>query len=138
MEEYSRADRLASIEDKLDLLVHHLNQRIHNDSLMEQGVFVSCCFWYQDDLVYENPSCMPITPQHMPIHRSSNSTFQEEEELSPVKEHILTYMDENKRMISLHEQEFADSDSFQVNTTILKKIRSSNRTISPSIQGKIL
>ena len=48
----------------------------------------------------------------MPIHGSSNPTFQEEEELSPVKEHILTYMDENKRMISLHEQEFADSDSF--------------------------
>ena len=62
MEEYSRADRLASIEAKLDLLVHHLNQRIHNDSLMEQGIFVSCGFWYQDDLVYENPSCMPITP----------------------------------------------------------------------------
>ena len=86
MEEYSRADRLASLEAKLDLLVHHLNQTIHNDSLMEQGVFSGCGFWYQDNLVYENPSCMPITPQHMPYQRSSNPTFQEEEELSPIKE----------------------------------------------------
>ena len=32
-------------------------------------------------------------------------------------------MDENKRMISLHKQEFADSDSFQVNTSArLKKL----------------
>ena len=31
MEEYSRAIRLASIEAKLDLLVHYLNQRIHNE-----------------------------------------------------------------------------------------------------------
>ena len=31
MEEYSKEDRLASIEAKLDLLVHHLNQRIHKD-----------------------------------------------------------------------------------------------------------
>ena len=35
MEEYSKAVRLASIEAKLDLLVYYLNQRIHNDSLME-------------------------------------------------------------------------------------------------------
>ena len=38
MEEYSREDRLASIEAKLDFLIHHLDPRIHNDSLMEQGV----------------------------------------------------------------------------------------------------
>ena len=38
MEEYSREDRLASIEAKLDFLIHHLEPRIHNDSLMEQGV----------------------------------------------------------------------------------------------------
>ena len=35
MEEYSRANGLNSIEAKLDLLVHHLNQGIHNDSLIE-------------------------------------------------------------------------------------------------------
>ena len=86
MEENSRADRLASIEAKLDLLIHHLDQKIHNDSLMEEGVFNYCGFWYQDDLVYENSSCMPITPQHMPYQGSSNTTFQEEEELSPDKE----------------------------------------------------
>ena len=39
MEEYSRVDRLASIEAKLDILIHHLDLRIHNDSLMEQGLF---------------------------------------------------------------------------------------------------
>ena len=86
MEEYSRVDKLASIEAKLDLLVRHLNQRIHNDPLMEQGVFAGCGFWYEDNLVYENLSCMPITPQHMPYQGSSNPTFQKEEELSPVKE----------------------------------------------------
>ena len=86
MEEYSREDRLASIEAKLDLLIHHLDPRIHNDSFRELGVFNDCGFWYQDDLVYENPSCMPITPQHMPYQGSSNPTFQEEEELSLVKE----------------------------------------------------
>ena len=48
-------------------------------------------------------------------------------------------MDENKRMISLHEQEFPDSDSFQVDTSArLKKIISSNRTLSLSMQGKII
>ena len=57
MEEYSREDRLAS---KLDFLIHHLDLRIHNDSLMEQGV--------------------------LPYQGSSNPTFQEEEELSPIKE----------------------------------------------------
>ena len=62
MEEYSRANILASMEAKLDLLIHHLDQRIQNDSLMEQGVFTDCGFWYQDDLVYGNLSCMPITP----------------------------------------------------------------------------
>ena len=38
MEEYSSEDRLASIEAKLDFLILHLDPRIHNDSLMEQGV----------------------------------------------------------------------------------------------------
>ena len=47
---------------------------------------------------------MPITPQHMPYQGSSNPIFQEEEELSPVKEKIFSYMNENKKMISLHEQ----------------------------------
>ena len=75
MEEYSKEDRLASIEVKLDLLVHHLNQRIHKDSFMEQGAFAKCGFWYQDDFVYENPSCMPIIPQHIPYQGSSNPTF---------------------------------------------------------------
>ena len=75
MEEYSREDRLASIEFKLDLLVHHLNQRRNNDSNMEQGVFAECGFWYQDALVYDNLSCMPIIPQHMPYQGSSNLTF---------------------------------------------------------------
>ena len=85
MEEYSRVYRLASIEAKLDILIHYLDLRIHNDSLMEQGLF-NDFFLYQDDLVYENPSCMLTTPQHMPYQGSSNPTFQEEEELSPVKE----------------------------------------------------
>ena len=65
MEEYSREDRLASIQAKLDLLVHHLNKRSNNETNMEQGVFAEYGFWYQDDLVYENPSYMPIIPQHM-------------------------------------------------------------------------
>ena len=38
MEEYSREDRLASIKAKLDFPYHHLDLRIHNDSLIEQGV----------------------------------------------------------------------------------------------------
>ena len=70
-----KTDRLSFVEAKLDLLIHHLNQRIHNDSLMEQGVFAVCGFWYQDDLVYENLSCMPITPQKIPYQGSSNPTF---------------------------------------------------------------
>ena len=63
MEEYSRANGLNSIEAKLDLLVHHLNQGIHNDSLNEQGVFAGYGFWYQDNLVYENLSIcqLPLT-----------------------------------------------------------------------------
>ena len=90
---------------------------------MELGLFNDCDFWYQDDLVYENPSCMPITPQHMPHQGSSNPTFQEEQELSSIKEQIFTYMDENKKMVSLHEQKFSDLDAFQVNTSArLKKI----------------
>ena len=35
MEELSREDRLTFIEAKLDFLIHHLDPRIHNDSLME-------------------------------------------------------------------------------------------------------
>ena len=77
MEEYSREDRLASIEAKINFLIHHLDPRIHNDSLKEQGV-----------LLYQG---------------ISNSTFQEKEELSPVKEQFLTYMEEKKKRISLHE-----------------------------------
>ena len=53
----------------------------------------------------------------MPYQGSSNSTIQGKEELFPVKEQILTYMGENKKMISLHEQEFSDSNAFQVNTS---------------------
>ena len=53
----------------------------------------------------------------MPYQGSSNPTFQDEEELSPVKEQIFTYMDENKKMISLHEQKFLDLDAFQDNTS---------------------
>ena len=60
MEEHLIEDRFASIEAKLELLLHKLDQRIHNDSLMEQGV--------------------------LPYQGSSNPTFQEEEELSPIKE----------------------------------------------------
>ena len=77
MEEHLIEDRFTSIEAKLDLLLHQLDQRIHNDSLMEQGV--------------------------LPYQGSSNSTFQEKEELSPIKEQILTNKDNNKKMISLHE-----------------------------------
>ena len=62
MEECLIEDRFASIEAKLDFLIHHLDPRIHNDSLMEQGI-----------LSYQG---------------SSNPTFQVEEELSPIKEHI--------------------------------------------------
>ena len=36
MEKYSIEDRLTSIEAKLEFLIHHLDPRIHNDSLMEQ------------------------------------------------------------------------------------------------------
>ena len=89
MEEYSREDRLAFIEAKLDFLIHHLDPKIHNDLLMEQGV--------------------------LPYQGSSNPTFQEEEELSYLKEHIFIYMDGNKNMISLHEQKFPNLDAFQVN-----------------------
>ena len=60
MEEHSIEDRVASTEAKLDLLLHQLDQRIHHDSLMEQGV--------------------------VPYQGSSHPTFQEEEELSPIKE----------------------------------------------------
>ena len=86
MEEYSREDRLASIEAKLDFLIHHLNPRIHNDSLIEHGV--------------------------LPYQGTANPTFQEEEELSPIKEQIFIYMDGNKKMINLHEQNFPYLDAF--------------------------
>ena len=91
IEEYSREDRLASIKAKLNFLIHHLDPRIHNDSLMEHGV--------------------------LPYQESSNPTFQEEEELSPVKEQILTYMGETKKMISIHEKKILDLDVVQVNTS---------------------
>ena len=91
MEEHLIEDRFASIEAKLELLLHQLDQRIHNDSLMEQEV--------------------------LPYQGSSNPTFQEEEELSPVKEQIFIYMEGNKKMINLHEQKFPDLDVFQVNTS---------------------
>ena len=38
MKEYSSEYGIASIEAKLDFLIHHLNQRIQNYSLMVQGV----------------------------------------------------------------------------------------------------
>ena len=95
MEEHSIEDRFASIEAKLELLLHKLDQRIHNDSLMEQGV--------------------------LPYQGSSNPTFQEEEELSPVKEQIFIYMEGNKKMINLHEQKFSDLDAFQVNISVRLK-----------------
>ena len=53
MEEHSLPDRVASIESKLDLLVHHFDKRIHNDSPMEQGVLTDCGFWYQNDSLHE-------------------------------------------------------------------------------------
>ena len=79
---------------------------------MEQGIFTDCGFWYKDNLAYENPSCIPITPQHMPYQGSSNPTFQEREGLSPIQEQILIYMGKNKKMISLDEQKFVDLDAF--------------------------
>ena len=91
MEEYSRKDRLASIEAKLDFLIHHLDPSIHNGSLMEQGV--------------------------LPYQGSSNPIFQEEKELSSVKEQIFIYMDGNKKMINLYEKKFLDLDVFQVKYT---------------------
>ena len=91
MEEHSIEDRFASIEAKLELLLHQLDQRIHNDSLMEQEL--------------------------LPYQWSSNPTFQEEEELSPIKEQIFIYMEGNKKMINLHEHKFLDLNAFQVNTS---------------------
>ena len=98
MEEHSIEDRFASIEAKLELLLHKLDQRIQNDSLMEQGV--------------------------LPYQMSSTLTFQKEKELFLAKEQNFTDMDENKKMSSLHQHKFPDLDTFQVNTTSarLKKI----------------
>ena len=87
MEEHSIEDRFVSIEAKLELLFHILDQRIHNDSLMEQG--------------------------ELPYQGSSNPTFQEEEELSPVKKQIFIYMKGNKKMIDLHEQKFPFDNSLE-------------------------
>ena len=95
MEEYSRENRLASIEAKLNFLINHLDPIIHNDSLMEQGV--------------------------LPYQGNSNPTFQVEEELSPVKEQIFIYMDGSKKMITCHKQKFLDLDAFQVNTNAILK-----------------
>ena len=96
-EEYSSEDGIASIEAKLDFLIHHLNQRIQNESLMEQRV--------------------------LPYQGSSTPTFQKEEELFLAKEQNFTDMDENKKMSSLHEHKFSYLDTFQVNTSArLKKI----------------
>ena len=97
MEKHSIEDRFASIEAKLELLLNQLDQRIHNDSLMEQGV--------------------------LPYQGSSTLTFQKEEELFLAKEQNFFDMDKNKKMSSLHEQKFPDLDTFQVNTSArLKKI----------------
>ena len=61
----------------------------------------------------------------LPYQGSSNPTFQEEEELSHVKEQIFIYMEGNKKMINLHEQKFPDLDAFQVNTSArLKNVES--------------
>ena len=99
MEEHSIKDRFASIEAKLELLLHKLDQRIHNDSLMEQGV--------------------------LPYQGNSNPTFQEEEELSLVKKQIFIYKEGDKKMINLHEQKFPNLDAFQVNTSArLKNVES--------------
>ena len=61
----------------------------------------------------------------LPYQESSNPTFQEEEELFPIKEQIFIYMEGNKKMINLYEQKFSDLDVFQVNTSArLKKVES--------------
>ena len=91
MEEHSIEDRFASIEAKLELLLHKLDQIIQNESLMEQGV--------------------------LPYQMSSTLTFQKEEELFLVKEQNFIYMEGNKKMINLHEQKIPDLDAFQVNTS---------------------
>ena len=97
MEEHSIEDRFVSIEAKLELLLHKLDQRIHNDSLMELGV--------------------------LPYQGSLTLTFKKEEELFLAKEQNFFDMDESKKMSSLHEQKFLDLDTFQVNTSArLKKI----------------
>ena len=73
----------------------------------------------------------------LPYQGSSNPTFQEEEELSPVKEQIFIYMDGNKKMISLHEQKFPDLDAFQVNTSArLKNIEAQIRHLVQAFKEK--
>ena len=111
MEEHSIENRFASIEAKLELLLHKLDKRIHNDLLMEQGV--------------------------LPYQGSSNPTFQEEEELSPVKEQIFIYMEGNEKMINLHEQKFLDLDAFQVNTSArLKNVEAQIRHLVQAFKEK--
>ena len=74
----------------------------------------------------------------LPYQGSSNSIFLEKEELSPVKEQFLTYMDENKKMISLHEHEFPDLDTFKVNTNArLKNVEAQMRHLVQAFKEKI-
>ena len=74
----------------------------------------------------------------LPYQGSSNSIFLEKEELSPVKEQFLTYMYENKKMISLHEHEFPDLDTFKVNTNArLKNVEAQMRHLVQAFKEKI-
>ena len=109
MEEHSIEDRFASIEAKLELLLHKLDQRIHNDSLMEQGV--------------------------LPYQGSSNPTFQEEEELSPVKKQIFIYMEGNKKMINLHEQKLPDLNAFHVEVNTSDRLKNVEAQIGHLVQA---
>ena len=48
-------------------------------------------------------------------------------------------MDGNKKMISLHEQNFSDLDTFQVNTSAsLKNVEAQIRHLVQAFKGKIL
>ena len=69
----------------------------------------------------------------LPFQGSSNPNFQEEEELSLVKEQIFIYMDGNKKMINLHEQKFPDLDTFQVNTSA--RLKNVEAQIGPLVQA---
>ena len=73
----------------------------------------------------------------LPYQGSSNPTFQEEEVLSLVKEHIFIYMEGKKKMINLHEQKFPDLDAFQVNTSArLKKVEAQIRHLVQAFKEK--